>query len=189
MAQDAVTGPQDEPRFSELGAPEIGTDDTIVAAYAALVGNRKRGTSAARVALTGKKLWEGLAYFETDTGQAWVYAGSTWVRGTEPAVTSPGLNWNVSYGNGPDMFLQKKNGFVECDLHVARTGALVDGLAPGVFPVGFRPKRQLGGTGLALSGGGAGPAGFTIATNGTLTLYGTFGANTQFKAMLRFEHS
>jgi hypothetical protein len=79
MAQDAVTGPKDQPRFSETGAPEIGTDNTIVADYAALVGNRKVGTLAEMNALTGKKRWPGLAFQTTDgTKGEYVDQGTSW---------------------------------------------------------------------------------------------------------------
>lgn len=85
MAQDAVTGPKNEPRFSESGAPEIGTDNTIVAAYAALVGNKKGGTDADRLALTGKDLWEGLFWQNSDgTKTTWLYTAGTWVRVINP---------------------------------------------------------------------------------------------------------
>jgi hypothetical protein len=84
MAQDAVTGPKNEPRFSESGAPEIGTDDTIVAAYAAKVGNKKGGTDAERLALTGKDLWEGLHFQVSDgTKPLWLYTSGAWVRASE----------------------------------------------------------------------------------------------------------
>ncbi len=73
-------GPKGEPQFKDVDAPDVAVNPTQVAAYAALVGNRKAGTSADRKALTGVAVWPGLEYFETDTGSTFVYTAAGWIN-------------------------------------------------------------------------------------------------------------
>lgn len=66
------------PVFSGNTAPSTAQDLTTVAEYAARVGNRMTGTNAERsqLATTGEsQRWEGLRFYETDTGEEWLYDG------------------------------------------------------------------------------------------------------------------
>lgn len=84
-----TTGAKDQPYFSSTGAPQIDVDPGLVSDYAALVGNHKQGTNAERVALSGKKLWVGLGFYETDTDTNWRYKAAGWVR-------LPVISWGVA---------------------------------------------------------------------------------------------
>lgn len=77
MAADSH-GPKNEPQYAAAGAPADAADLTEVAAYAAKVGNRKVGLASDRAALTGADLWNGLEFFETDSGSTYEY-NNGWV--------------------------------------------------------------------------------------------------------------
>lgn len=77
MAVDGGYGPKGYPKFDPLGSPELNVDDEAVGQYAALVGNRKVGTAAQRVALVSdttaaNQAWVGLEFYDTDTGTTWI---------------------------------------------------------------------------------------------------------------------
>ena len=78
MAQDSI-GPKGQPQFSGLGAPDMAVDPGLVADYAALVGNRKVGTTAQRLALTGVEVWEELAFGDTSLGIEFTRIGGAWI--------------------------------------------------------------------------------------------------------------
>lgn len=77
MALDSY-GAQNQPLFSETGAPQIGTDLSLISNYAAEVGNRKVGTTAQRNALTGADRWTGLAFWDTTLNYEFIWDGSAW---------------------------------------------------------------------------------------------------------------
>jgi hypothetical protein len=73
-------GTKGEPQFTSTGNnPTFAQDLSDVSTYAALVGNRKVGTAAARTALTGSAVWDGLEFAETDTGMVLLRVGGVWL--------------------------------------------------------------------------------------------------------------
>lgn len=80
-------GAKGAPRFSPSAAPSTAADYELVADYAALVGNRKVGTRAQRLALVAtatveNQLWNGLEFEQldgTDRG-LWKYLNNEWIR-------------------------------------------------------------------------------------------------------------
>lgn len=71
-------GAQNQPLFSETGAPAEGTDLSLVSNYCATVGNRKIGTTAQRTALTGSDRWTGMKFWDTTLDYEFVWDGSAW---------------------------------------------------------------------------------------------------------------
>lgn len=66
-------GPRGEPEFKDGDAPDVALNPTQAAKYAALVGNRRIGTTAQRnaaltesVSLTTPGVWEGLKWLDTN---------------------------------------------------------------------------------------------------------------------------
>ncbi|WIA99753.1 hypothetical protein [Curtobacterium sp. MCBA15_012] len=72
MAQDSW-GPKHQPQYSGNGVPADAADLSQIANFAALVGNRKVGTSADRAALGADEKWPGLEFYDTDTLASWLY--------------------------------------------------------------------------------------------------------------------
>lgn len=73
---------KNEPQYAGTGAPADAADLTEVAAYAALVGNRKVGTTAQRTATTGTaEAWDGLLWGDTTDGFEYKYKSGAWVGG------------------------------------------------------------------------------------------------------------
>lgn len=110
MASES-SGPKDQPYFSSSGAPAIDVDPGLVADYAALVGNRKVLTTAQRLALTGKAVWDGLEVWDTDLKSLFVRDTGAWVLlFSLPATGTAGLdstNWNTP----GTMSLVRRSGF------------------------------------------------------------------------------
>ncbi len=85
-------GPRNQPVYDENGTPANGADMTQVAQFASDVGTRRADTSSERNALAGADLFDGLAFYETDTGALYVYNGG-WSR-----VSSPLTSWAPRIG-------------------------------------------------------------------------------------------
>lgn len=124
-------GPKNQPRFDATKPPDLGVDETLVSEFAALVGNRKVGTTAERNAATtassGKEVWDGLEWEDTTLGICVVRRAGSWV----PA--SPVKEWVFARAssNASDTFIQGQY-----------TG-VVDGTIPNA-PAGFyRFESQL----------------------------------------------
>lgn len=81
-------GSQDQPLFDLQDDSDFPADLSAVSNYAALVGNRKTGTRAARDALTGSKVWDGLEYYATDERIVYTYVLA--LTGWQPTAW-PGL--------------------------------------------------------------------------------------------------
>jgi hypothetical protein len=83
MAADSF-GPKNEPEYAGSGVPADAADLTEIAKFAARVGNTRTDTSNVRKALTGKDVWPGLTFVETDTGLTYQYlkrdSSTGWVR-------------------------------------------------------------------------------------------------------------
>lgn len=80
-------GTKGEGVYDGSGAPDPAIDASELAAYAALVGNRKIGTRLERLALTDNpgaknKRWPGLVFFQTDGADkgAWIFLDGDWKR-------------------------------------------------------------------------------------------------------------
>jgi len=75
-------GPKNQPRFDATKPPDLGVDETLVSEFAALVGNRKVGTTAERnsatTATSGKEVWEGLEWEDTTLGGTLVRRNGVW---------------------------------------------------------------------------------------------------------------
>ena len=187
MAVDATTGPHDEPRFDPNGAPEDWVDLAAVADYASLVGNTKIGTRANRLTLTGKKVWEGLWYGETDGDfNVFRYLSGGWKFISSPRQTTAGLVYNASWGNASSMELSKLDGRVSGQLSVSKVGAINDGDSPGAFPAGFRPTVERRGAGQFAGSGTPVWGGYSISTAGVVSLSGVPGSHNLFFAEVEF---
>jgi len=85
------------------------------------MGNRRAGTNAARVALTGSALYDGLEYFETDTFERWLRTGGAWVLQSKPLTTFTPSWTNLTLGSGGTTDYAKysvTNGWVDLALSV-----------------------------------------------------------------------
>ena len=91
MAASATKGPKGQPRFPATEPPDLGVDEEIVADYAALVGNRKSGTTAQRnLAASLGEVWPGLEWGDTTDGFDYGYTASGgWSR--KIASVMPGI--------------------------------------------------------------------------------------------------
>lgn len=105
MAVDSY-GTQNQPQFDGTKASNLASDLNAISNYAVKIGNRKVGTHAARIALTGADLWDGLEFYETDQTDGlhdtYVYDGGTSAWQVFPvtgAVQSTGL-FNLATGWG-----------------------------------------------------------------------------------------
>lgn len=104
MAVDSF-GSQNQPQFDGTKASNLAADLNAVSNYAAKVGNRKTGTASARAALTGADVWDGLEFYETDSGDCYVYDATTTSWGSQfavgPTATSgfftPSSGWAMTY--------------------------------------------------------------------------------------------
>lgn len=72
-------GERNRPIYAGVGAPADAEDLTYLGELATMLGTRRAGTAAQRQALSSEWLWEGLDWFETDTGITWrVDASGLW---------------------------------------------------------------------------------------------------------------
>lgn len=79
MARDS-TGEKGQPQYAGSGVPQDAADLTEVAAYAALVGNRKVGPTADRnQALADGDVWDGLEWYDTTDGGLYLLQSGSWV--------------------------------------------------------------------------------------------------------------
>jgi len=66
------------------------------------MGNRRNDTAANRAAATGADVWEGLEWYETDTGLSYIYRSGAWVVSLRPPtfipITTFGTNWTGGTG-------------------------------------------------------------------------------------------
>lgn len=141
MAADSY-GTKNEPQFAASGAPDNAGDLTAVAAYAALVGNTKIGTSTARQALTGKQLWVGLGFYETDTDSLWLNRSTGWAKVIEDTgwIDPSFVNGGNSGGTNTPAQYRRRNGVV------TMTGFWVPTTNSEIqfrLPAGFRPKNTM----------------------------------------------
>lgn len=197
MAQDAVTGPKNEPRFSDTGAPDIGVDPTLVAAYAALVGNRKVNTAAARAAATGKEVWEGLQWFETDTGSQYAYRSGSWVLESSLSTAFTPSITGLTLGTGGSVLYARRSissgrefikvgwklgtaGFVVSDPQLQAPSGFASWFSSSVTPLGIA-------TYIDASAGGSGRFGGPVySTSSAIRFQYGFGPMTNLGAAIPF---
>jgi hypothetical protein len=92
-------GTKNQPQFADGDAPDVALNPSQVADYAAKVGNRRVGTTAERVAATGKDVWEGLVWGDTTLGVDFRYKSGAWLQ-LSPAfamAAGAGSNANGAY--------------------------------------------------------------------------------------------
>ncbi|MGN8049541.1 hypothetical protein ACTJKO_07590 [Curtobacterium sp. 22159] len=109
MAADSY-GNKNEPQFAGAGVPQDAADLTTVAAYAALVGNRKVGTVDQRNAVIGTKdAWEGLTWYDLTDGFTYTYKSGGWVLTFDDTgwITPPALA-----GTAGSAQYRRRNGLV-----------------------------------------------------------------------------
>lgn len=101
MAADDTPGARDNPRFLGTGAPSTATDLNLISAYAALMGNRMVGTTAARVAFA-TKAWEGLRWRDSDAANdaEYEWTGSAWRLDKVPLIGYIPTLTGITLGNG-----------------------------------------------------------------------------------------
>lgn len=123
MAADSY-GSQDQPIFAETGAPQLGTDLSLISQYAALTGNRKIGTTSARLALTGADVWEGLVFWDTSYDHDFVYDGSGWVG--DPTYNGSGSGSVTMYSNWTltSAEFTTKGNIIQARFYVTRTSGI-----------------------------------------------------------------
>lgn len=78
MARDS-SGSQNQPQYSSTGVPADAADLSELGNYAALVGNRKTGTTSQRNTATGADVWEGLLWGDTTDKKEYKYTSGGWV--------------------------------------------------------------------------------------------------------------
>lgn len=77
MAADSTNATTGAPEFDGAGAPDTAVDLTLLGAFAATVGTRLIGTTAARTAYAYAR--EGLRWYDTDLDAEYLHNGSGWV--------------------------------------------------------------------------------------------------------------
>lgn len=126
-------GSHNEPQYDENAPIHDAVEKTELGAYAALVGNHKVGTDAARLALSGNDLWDGLHYTSTDLSPAadWRYdVPGGWKALPEygsystSGIFTPGTGWNYSAG-GNQSFELIGDWLVWCYVHITRVGGTI----------------------------------------------------------------
>ena len=143
MASES-TGVKDQPYFASNGAPEIDVDPGIVADYAALTGNRKVGSRAERLLLTGKKVWGGLSFYETDFFMEWVIPeqGGDWILSAPEPWRTPTLSGGITVTPGRLAPKYRKiPGGVE--LQGSINGSSGSGFSLFTLPTGYAPAGEV----------------------------------------------
>lgn len=100
MAADAPAGPKNQPRFLGTGAPSTAADENIISDYAAKVGSRMVDTSTARAGLAAADKWEGLLFYETDTGITYKMTGGAWKVWFTPVTAYTPTLTGLTLGTG-----------------------------------------------------------------------------------------
>lgn len=181
MAVDGY-GTKNQPQFDGTKASNLAADENAIANYAALVGNRKVGPGSQRRALTGNDVWDGLEWYETDTGDCFVYNAytSSWSPQLLVPPTSSGgfftfsSGWAASSGGNSGVNYITLAGAVIVQIYVSffRTGGAITVPSNGnisnvtVGTVSVKPQSII-----ALPSGSAGRlAHWTIDSDGSVQL-------------------
>lgn len=149
MAADDTPGPRKQPQFKGTGAPATAADLNIVSNHAALVGNRKVGTTDERnTATTNGEVWTGLVWRDTTLKTEFIYVDNTsgwavYLEDTGWSALALQNGWtNFSNGAYQTMQTRRVNRLVEVD------GSMQSGTAnPGTLlftlPAGSRPLKYI----------------------------------------------
>ena len=78
MAVDSY-GDRGQPQFSAQGGMDAGADETTLAKYASVVGTRRTGTTAQRLALASPDLFVDLLWRDTTVKADFIYTANGWV--------------------------------------------------------------------------------------------------------------
>lgn len=192
-----TTGSNGQPLFTTSDAVRIAAYLTQISNYAALVGNRKVGTTAQRLAAseTNGNAWQGLQWKDTTDGNeyersssaSWVLTGtdSNWQLSTITIAAGWGTRTDPSggtadRGNGG---VRRVDQFVELRFRVTRTGATLtsssSGNIPdtsvGVIPSAYAPSSTVYGN-VHLPGSALGSV--RVQTDGTVVLTDLYPNNT-----------
>ena len=81
MAVDSY-GDRGQPQFSAQGGMDAGADETSLADYSSVVGTRRVGTTAQRLALSGAALFVGLLWGDTTVNEDYRYTSTGWKKVT-----------------------------------------------------------------------------------------------------------
>ena len=79
MAVDSY-GDRGQPQFSAQGGMDAGADETSLADYSSVVGTRRVGTTAQRLALSGAALFVGLLWGDTTVNEDYRYTSTGWQK-------------------------------------------------------------------------------------------------------------
>lgn len=147
MAVDGGYGPKGQPRFLDGGAPDLAVDSNVLGEYAALVGNRKVGTTAERNAALAAsnpvQVWEGLNWYDTTDGFEYQYLSSTWVVKLNDtgwqAIPTASIVGYTDVANSPVSY-RRINNVVYLRGRVSRTGGSDNFFQ---LPNGYRPVNQI----------------------------------------------
>lgn len=180
MAVDEY-GSKNQPLFDGTKAGNTAADENAISNYAALVGNRKVGTGAQRRALTGGDVWDGLEFYETDSGDSFIYDsgnggwGAAFTVGpTGGGYFTPSSGWGMSFsGNTGVEYATVAGGvIVQCYVSFFRTGGTISNTPSGNIPnvtvghVSLKPTSII-----AVPSGNSGRlAHFTIDADGSVSL-------------------
>ncbi|UCR89240.1 hypothetical protein [Mycetocola spongiae] len=84
MAVDRYNPVTGAPEFLAGGPPDMGADETLVAAFAAEVGTRRIGTTAERQAVKFRR--PGMLFFDTSEWQEYIFRDGAW-KAVRPSET------------------------------------------------------------------------------------------------------
>ena len=181
MAVDSY-GDRGQPQFSAQGGMDAGADETTLADYSSVVGTRRVGTTAQRLALAGAALFDGLLWGDTTNGNEYRYTSAGWVviyeNGTWVAVTL-GSGWSNETSN--PVMARRKSGIVFTRGRASTTGATANAFT---YPTGMLPDWT-GGTAFPADANGAATARIFLLGSGVAQISGTY-TNVGFAAISPF---
>lgn len=183
MVADAPAGAKGQPQFLDAGAPDIAVDPNLVADYAALVGNRKVGTTAQQDALAGDLVWEGLLFGNTTDGteRRFTAAGAAEIIGGLKQVLDLGtLTLASGWSFGAGSFIEKRGDVGTLHLSLLRTVGITTLQNIFTIPTGFRPVTDYAPPLSLVSGANPGLGFATFLTTG---VFGTGGYLTNTAAV------
>jgi hypothetical protein len=179
MAADSY-GPKGEPQFAGSGPSADAEDLTLLGAFASLVGNRRVGSRAQRLGITGDSLYPGLEFEEIDTGITYIRRGNAWVfrdydSGWVDLYANTGNNWSNGTGTNQPQ-IRRVGNLVEYRGQFA--GGFSNTTATGI-PAFARPNRPIT-RAVALATATPSFGYVRIFTNGALQPSGNLGPETGF---------
>lgn len=123
MAADSTNATTGAPEFDGAGAPDTAVDLTLLGAFAATVGTRLIGTTAARTAYAYAR--EGLEWYDTDLDAVYLHNGSGWVLWHKQWTSYTPTTANVSGSPTITAKYCVASGMVRVKIHMLLAGANV----------------------------------------------------------------